>query len=185
MSTLRAKLFLFNLIPLNRPGLALRPNRLDSNWHMLPAAFRVEKSYMYAEPSTLKLLRVGGCGSKRQQGLLVQVPGVAASVVQTLKSILQVSDDEIVRIVGMSYHSYRRYRASGDDLNPAHADAVLRAGRLIQAARLTFGDDEKVLRWLKAVHPILGAKPIDLLGSDAGAQATLDELFRIRWGDLA
>ena len=56
---------------------------------------------------------------------------------------------------------------------------------MLQEARNTFGDDGKVLRWLKTKHPMLGDRPIDLLGSDAGAQAVTDELVRIQWGDVA
>lgn len=138
----------------------------------------------YATPATLDLLKMPH-SRKAALGPLVKVDMMKASVITHLKSLLEVSDVEMSVLVGIPSRSYHRHKNSSEALKPAQADSTLRVGRVLQEARQVFGDGAKALRWLKSTHPVLGAEPIALIGSDAGAQVVLDELIRIQWGDLA
>lgn len=137
---------------------------------------------VYASAATLKLLEIE---AEANRGAVLVAPAITADAVETLKRKLQLTDAEVVRFVGVPERTYRRYRASGGALKPSSADSVLRAARILYEANRTFADEDKALRWLKSDHPILGAKPIDLMDSDAGSRAVGDELVRIQLGDLA
>ena len=136
----------------------------------------------YVSAATLKLLEIE---AEANRGAVLEAPAITTDVVETLKRKLQLTDSEVARFVGVPERTYRRYRASGDALPPSSADSVLRAARILHEANRTFADEDKALRWLKSEHPILGAKPIDLMDSDAGSRAVGDELVRIQLGDLA
>lgn len=138
----------------------------------------------YATPATLELLKVPHT-RKAARGNLVLVDTLKASVISHLKDLLDVSDAEMAALLGIPGRSYHRHKSSREPLKPAQADSTLRVGRVLQETRQVFGDDAKALRWLKAVHPVFVTAPIELMGSDAGAQAILDELVRVQWGDLA
>jgi len=47
------------------------------------------------------------------------------------------------------------------------------------------GDEDQAREWLQRPNRTLqGAMPLDLLGTDAGAELVSDELGRIEYGDL-
>ena len=60
------------------------------------------------------------------------------------------------------------------------------SGQVVAARAVAFFEDaNKAWRWLAASSPVLGARPLDLLGTTAGVAAVLDELLRLEVGDLA
>ncbi|MBT2767822.1 DUF2384 domain-containing protein [Stenotrophomonas sp. ISL-67] len=67
----------------------------------------------------------------------------------------------------------------------AEVDGALRVTRVTREAARVFGSDEKATRWLSAANGILGAKPMDLLVTVAGARDVEHELARIDHGNLA
>ena len=139
---------------------------------------------MLTNASTLKLL-----GIDPETLPTLDSPGFVAcldaSAVDSLQALLQVDSQELLRILGVPVSGEARDHARSDKLAPPLAEAVLRVARVLQEARRVFGDNGKALRWIKASNPFLAARPIDLAGSDPGAQAIIDELTRIESGDLA
>ena len=132
--------------------------------------------------TTLSFLKLSAHSSS---GTHRVAPAITVAAIDALKDTLQLTDAQVLRLVGMTPRTYKRYQLRGGNLKAATTDAVLRAARILQDTHATFGDEAKALRWLKADHPILGARPLELLGSAAGSQSVVDELSRIRWGDLA
>lgn len=60
------------------------------------------------------------------------------------------------------------------------------SGQVVAARALAvFKDASKAWQWLAASNPVLGARPLDLLGTTAGVAEVLDELHRIEVGDFA
>lgn len=112
-------------------------------------------------------------------------PAITVAAIDALKDKLQFTDAQVLDLVGMTPRTFKRYQLTGGNLKAATTDTVLRAARILQDTHATFGDEAKALRWLKAEHPILGARPMALLGTVGGSQSVLDELSRIRWGDVA
>lgn len=72
---------------------------------------------------------------------------------------------------------------SGESLESNEQDALL--ARLMELAEAVFDDTEKAKRWMTTPSLMLGAAPLDLLGSAAGARAVEEELVRIEHGDFA
>jgi putative toxin-antitoxin system antitoxin component (TIGR02293 family) len=70
-------------------------------------------------------------------------------------------------------------------LSEAESDRALRVARIADEAERVFGDSDKARRWLSAGSHILGAKPLDLLATDAGAREVEAELIRIDFGDFS
>lgn len=70
-------------------------------------------------------------------------------------------------------------------MSEAESDRVLRIARVASEAERVFGDAAKAGRWLSSVCTILGAKPLDLLATDAGACDVEYELMRIDQGNFA
>ncbi|RRU06573.1 MbcA/ParS/Xre antitoxin family protein [Stenotrophomonas sp. 278] len=70
-------------------------------------------------------------------------------------------------------------------MSKAESDSAQRIARVTSEAERVFGDATKAGRWLSSVSTILGAKPLDLLATDAGARDVEYELMRIDQGDLA
>lgn len=86
-------------------------------------------------------------------------------------------------------HERDRLRASRAADESTRFQAVAEsaaAGQLVATrAVAVFEDANAAWRWLAASSPVLGARPLDLLGTTAGVAAVLDELHRIEVGDLA
>ncbi|WP_212745302.1 MbcA/ParS/Xre antitoxin family protein [Thermomonas fusca] len=55
----------------------------------------------------------------------------------------------------------------------------------MKLAQTVFDNTEKAKRWMATPNLILGATPLDLLGTDEGAKRVEDELTRIEHGDFA
>ncbi len=138
----------------------------------------------FATAETLNLLKVRHA-PKDRRGDLVQVKALPSVALSHLKMLLDITDAQLAELIGVPPRSYHRHKGSGEALKPAQADSALRIARVVREAIRVFDDTGKALRWIKAPNPILGAAPLELIGSDAGSQAVQDELMRIHWGDLA
>lgn len=135
-----------------------------------------------AQSSTLKFL---GIKPAHKSGTLVEAPVIHHDVVLRLKKFLDIDETQAARLTGLSVRTYHRRKQTKAPLSPTEADATLRTARVVGEAIDTFGDDDRALRWLKSRSATLDAVPMDLIASDAGAQAVHEELLRIRWGDYA
>src|SRR5690606_8665213 len=96
---------------------------------------------------------------------------LAAKLSVTPEMVLQVSD--------ISERTFHRRQAKQEPLTEAESDRVLRIARIAREAERVFGSGEKASRWLSTTSRILGAKPLDLLATDAGARDVEYELVRI------
>jgi putative toxin-antitoxin system antitoxin component (TIGR02293 family) len=71
-------------------------------------------------------------------------------------------------------------------LSPTDSDNAARLRRVSAIADRVFANPHKTYRWLREESIALdGARPIDLLASEAGAQLVEEELHRIDFGMLA
>jgi putative toxin-antitoxin system antitoxin component (TIGR02293 family) len=68
-------------------------------------------------------------------------------------------------------------------LNPQESDKLVRVVRAIARAEVALGDAGKAERWIRQPNRALqGRRPLDLLGSDAGARAVEKVLGRLEHG---
>ena len=135
-----------------------------------------------ADATVLHFLGIKTGGGKRG---LVPAPAIRFQTVDAPKKRLDLDDEEATRLSGMQRRTYQRRKASGGELTQGEADATLRSARIAKEALATFGDRARAMEWIKSPSAFLGAAPIDLMASDAGARAVEQELARIHWGDFA
>ena len=67
----------------------------------------------------------------------------------------------------------------------AGTDRLDREAQLGRFAEAVFDSSEKARRWMATPNVILGAAPVDLLGSDDGGKRVEEELMRIDHGGFA
>lgn len=126
--------------------------------------------------STLRYLKVPTRAGRR---------GLDSTVVGTLAHKLSVDEPVVLRLASIGARTYQRRKSDGAPLSETEADRVLRVARIAQEAERVFGDAAKARGWLAKPSAVLGAAPLELLGTDAGARDVEAELTRIEWGDFA
>lgn len=108
--------------------------------------------------------------------------GVDASVYQTLREILAISDRQLSRIVRIPPRTLKR-RLKYGRLEPDESERVARVGRLLLRAVEVFEDLEKARRWLRKPQVALGDEtPLDHADTEPGARQVEDLLGRIEHG---
>jgi putative toxin-antitoxin system antitoxin component (TIGR02293 family) len=79
----------------------------------------------------------------------------------------------------------RRLQAKGT-FTPDESQRVLRLSRALTAAEEALGSLEKARRWLQSPSRVLGGEvPLQLLDTDVGADAVMEEIGRIEHGVFA
>lgn len=116
---------------------------------------------------------------------LCVAPQVSSNAVGRLAKNLQVSADVVLQVSKIPVRTYHRRQAAQEMLTETESDRLLRIARVALQAEQVFGSSEKSTRWLSANSRILGAAPLDLLATDAGAREVEYELVRIEYGDFA
>lgn len=93
--------------------------------------------------------------------------------------------EEIYTLV-ISRRTLARRNADGARLSVAETDRALRLERIAEHADRVFGSRDKALHWLRSeIIALDGARPIDLLQTEAGGREVEQELYRIDYGMLA
>ena len=109
--------------------------------------------------------------------------GVPASLVSTVSKFLDLTQGQTARLLHISPSTLRRRLKGKQRLKDAEANAMYRVlGTLGVATRVLKGDGNS-RSWLKRGQPGLEGKiPVELLGTDAGADAIILLLEQIRHG---
>ena len=108
--------------------------------------------------------------------------GVNASLYQTLRELLAISDRQLSRIVRIPPRTLKR-RLKHGRLEPDESERVARVGRLLLRAVEVFEDVEKARRWLRKPQVALGDEtPLDHADTEPGARQVEDLLGRIEHG---
>lgn len=127
--------------------------------------------------------------SKAHPGFLtvanLRAPQLPSRAVGRLAAKLLVSPETVLFVSDISERTFQRRQAEHKPLTEAESDRVLRIARVASEAERVFGSGEKASRWLSTASRILGAKPLELLATDAGARDVEYELVRIDHGDFA
>lgn len=124
-------------------------------------------------------------GLRGKKVTVYKAPRLPSSVVERLARKLEVQAHDVLVISDISLRSYQRRIKAREALTESESDRVMRVARVAERAEAVFEDKDKAARWMATPSRILGARPLDLLGSDAGANDVMDELVRIEYGDFA
>ena len=151
---------------------------------MTDAVTRVETTSIH--PSTLRLL--GGPAvlvetkrraASRARGLVLKYRAV-----ERLSAFLNASPPQLMRVIEINERTAQRRKEQGA-LTAEESDRLARVARVTQRAVDAIGDENQAREWLRRTNRALqGAIPLELLGTDAGAERVADELGRIEYGDL-
>lgn len=114
-----------------------------------------------------------------------RAPRLSSDAVARLAAKLAVAPEYVLDVSDISARTFQRRQANREPLTEAESDRVLRIARILLEAERVFGDAAKASRWLSSESRILGARPLDLLATDAGARDVEQELVRIDYGDFA
>lgn len=108
--------------------------------------------------------------------------GLPVSALFALKEKLDLSNEALAPIVGLSLATLNRRRA-GERLNPVHGDRVMRYLRLFDRACEVMGTAGYAREWLKTPQAALGGStPLDFALTEVGAREVEDLLGRIEHG---
>lgn len=119
-------------------------------------------------------------------GLMVRyAPQIRNRAVDVLAKRLAVPAERVLHVSAIPPRTFHRRQQLDQTLSPSESDRVLRIARIASEAERVFGSPDKSSRWLSTAHPVLGATPLDLLGTDAGTQDVEEELGRIEHGIFA
>ena len=110
--------------------------------------------------------------------------GFSVKAIDALKKT-GITDKEIGRLVikprTLSHRVQRRRRLTSDEF-----DRAARVARVAALAIKTFANKDKANAWLhKPLSSLDGRRPLDLIGTTAGARVIEDVLTRIAWGSAA
>lgn len=132
---------------------------------------------------------LGGTGgrtaSAEQVRISLYAPQVSSDAVGVLARNLHVSPEVVLKVSKIAPRTYHRRQADQERLTETESDRLLRIARVAMEAEKVFGSQEKSTRWLSTPSSILGAVPLELLATDAGAREVEHELVRIEHGDFA
>jgi putative toxin-antitoxin system antitoxin component (TIGR02293 family) len=111
-------------------------------------------------------------------------PRIRSSAVGRLSRRLGISESDALNACGISEGEFQNRKRKRERLTEVESDGVLRVARVAIEAERVFANNEKAHRWLLSKSIVLAARPLELLGTDAGAREVEFELVRIDSGDF-
>ena len=124
--------------------------------------------------------------------------GIPFSVISHIKRDLNLADDVIARIVGISPRTVARRRkreaspagagaaSRVDRLSSVESDRIYRFARIVALAQDVFENKDEALEWLRSPqHGLGGAVPFEILQTDAGTREVEELLVRIDYGVIS
>lgn len=104
--------------------------------------------------------------------------------VERLGEFLRATPPQVMRLIDINERTAQRRKEQGA-LTIEESDRLARIARVTQRAVDALGNVEQARGWLRRPNRALqGAEPLELLGTDAGAELVTDELGRIEYGEL-
>jgi putative toxin-antitoxin system antitoxin component (TIGR02293 family) len=144
---------------------------------MEPAMIHPDTLHLLGGPAVLVEARRGRSGSLR--GLMLKYRAV-----ERLSAFLKASPPQLMRVIEVNERTAQRRKEQGT-LTAEESDRLARVARVAQRAVDAFGDENQAREWLRGPNRALrGEIPLELLGTDSGAELVADELGRIEYGDL-
>ncbi len=122
-------------------------------------------------------------GSRRPDSVVVALrEGLPLSTFEQLRTRLDLSEAQLVALLGLAPRTFARRKAQGQPLDPATSDRLYRLAKLEARAVEVFDDPATALDWLKRPNRALGETPLHLLDTEAGADMVERVLTRIEHG---
>jgi putative toxin-antitoxin system antitoxin component (TIGR02293 family) len=108
--------------------------------------------------------------------------GLPFATLEAIASRFEIAQDVLVRILHLPARTLAR-RKKSRRLSADESDRLLRLARVVARAEEVLGSSERAGAWLRGpVRALGGARPLDLLDTDLGAQQVEQVLGRIEHG---
>ena len=104
--------------------------------------------------------------------------GLAFDAVDRIKAHTALTDAELAPLLGMGEATLRRARAARTKLDATTSDRLYRLSKIVAVAEEAL-EGADAMQWLRRAQPALGAVPLDLLVTQAGADEVETLLRRI------
>lgn len=108
--------------------------------------------------------------------------GLPVKEIDHLVSRTGIPQVALFKVVGISKRTYDRRRKDGKVLDANAADRAYRLAKIVAHAEDVFATQEIAHDWLRSTNQVLGAAPIDILDTEAGADQVDQILGRIEHG---
>lgn len=108
--------------------------------------------------------------------------GVAASAVEQAVEYFDVGQKSLLGALRIPVSSFHRKLAKNETLSPSESEKVVRLGEITRRAEETFGSPKAAKEWLTTENLALGAAPISLIDTEAGAAQIRRVLGSIDYG---
>lgn len=148
---------------------------------MTGTADRIEAALIH--PETLRLLGGPDVLVERRRGAPAGLT-LKYRAVERLSAYLRAPPSGLMQVIEVNERTAQRRKEQGA-LSVEESDRLARVARVTRRAVEAFGDETQAREWLQRPNRALrGAKPLELLRTDGGAELVCDELGRIEYGDL-
>jgi putative toxin-antitoxin system antitoxin component (TIGR02293 family) len=139
--------------------------------------------------STARLVQaLGGKGVLRERQTTYEAiidkarAGLPFATLEAIATRFEIAQDVLVRILHLPARTLAR-RKKSRRLSADESDRLLRLARVVARAEEVLGSSERAGAWLRGpVRALGGARPLDLLDTDLGAQQVEQVLGRIEHG---
>jgi putative toxin-antitoxin system antitoxin component (TIGR02293 family) len=109
--------------------------------------------------------------------------GTPSWLVAELARELEIPEDELMKAIGLSRSTIKRYQAQDMALSPANSDVVYRVTAVFRRALDLFVNKQDALRWMKEPNPETnGVAPIALVDTTPGYELVMETISRIEHG---
>lgn len=106
--------------------------------------------------------------------------GFSTGKLNQLKARFNLTDDLLIRVVGLSKSTLGRLRKTEKPLDAIASDRLYRLDKILALASEVFQDEREGLRWLCRAQPGLGGSvPMEVLDTQPGAEAVKDLLSQL------
>ena len=110
--------------------------------------------------------------------------GVAASAVEQAVEYFDVGQKTLLGALRIPVSSFHRKLAGNETLSPGDSEKVVRLGEITRRAEATLGSPQAAKEWLTTKNLALGATPISLIDTEAGAAQIRRVLGAIDYGSV-
>ena len=109
--------------------------------------------------------------------------GLPAASAFAFKKTLELTNEELASVLGVSPRTLARLDPSSSRLDPVSGDRLLRSARIFAIAAEVLEDVTAAVRWLKSPQQALGgAVPLELAETDVGSRTVEALLGRMEHG---
>jgi len=111
--------------------------------------------------------------------------GLPARTVDEAVAYMEISQRDLLTALRIPISTYHRKLAANESLSSSETEKVVRLAEVARLAESAFGDAKRAREWLLMDNLALGAPPLSLMDTDAGAAQVRRALGVIDFGGVA